>query len=506
MSTITKTIAAQELLRRREARRDFRSWCLLCGYSPAKHHDLIISKFQQVSESDKPCYVILEMPPGSAKSTYTSKLAIPWYLGKRPQSTILACSYSKDLAASFGRAGRNLVDEHHSVLGFSLKSDSKAADEWETTNNGRYFCAGVGAGIAGHRADLGLIDDYIGNQEDADSQTVRDKQWNWFKGDFFPRLKPNASIFIIANRRHEDDLIGRLTRVASIDRPNDSPIPPGDWDVIRLPFFAELNDPLNRQPGERLWPEWFTEQMAYQIARLNPRIKSGLYQQRPSPEEGDFFKASWFKGYTPEELPTLNNLRVYAASDHAISRREDACSTCMGACGIDSFGTIWLLPEVYWQRMDADQQVENMLLMNSQYHPIFWRAEKGHITQSLGPFLKKRMQETRNWINIRETTPKYDKPTRARAIQGFFATGRFRVPKYAKWWQEAETQMLTFPSNSENDFVDMIAHLGNEIEYMTRPESAIVQETWDSPVPILTYAWMKQSSARRTKKELDYAD
>jgi hypothetical protein len=37
-------------------------------------------------------------------------------------------------------------------------------------------------------------------------------------------------------------------------------------------------------------------------------IWSALYQQRPAPEEGDYFKAAWLKPY--ETLPPQETLRV----------------------------------------------------------------------------------------------------------------------------------------------------------------------------------------------------
>ena len=54
---------------------------------------------------------------------------------------------------------------------------------------------GAGMGISGFRADLGLCDDLFGNREDAWSDTVRQKRWDWYVDDFGPRLKPgpNAS-------------------------------------------------------------------------------------------------------------------------------------------------------------------------------------------------------------------------------------------------------------------------------------------------------------------------
>ena len=41
---------------------------------------------------------------------------------------------------------------------------------------------------------------------------------------------------------------------------------------------------------------------------------AALYQQRPAPEEGDYFKADWLKTY--ETAPARETLRVYGASDY----------------------------------------------------------------------------------------------------------------------------------------------------------------------------------------------
>ncbi|MBK8271399.1 MAG: hypothetical protein IPK83_24995 [Planctomycetes bacterium] len=58
-----------------------------------------------------------------------------------------------------------------------VSKESSAAGRWSTTKGGEYFAAGAGAGIAGFRADLGIIDDPFRNREDADSATIRDKIW-----------------------------------------------------------------------------------------------------------------------------------------------------------------------------------------------------------------------------------------------------------------------------------------------------------------------------------------
>ncbi len=240
---------------------------------------------------------------------------------RRRETRILSCSHSTTFIEGFSRQCRNAVDEHHNTLGYSLAKDSKGVDRWATDEGGEYVCCGVGSGISGIRYDFGLIDDYIGSQEDADSKTIRDKQWDWLLADFLPRGKPNAIRIIVANRRHEDDLVGRLLE-------NE----PDEWELVSVPYFAEQDDPLGREEGARLWPEYFTEKNAEEVRRKPPRVFAGLYQQRPSPEDGNYFIKEWLLGYTREDLQKLMLLDppIYGAGDWAVSEEKDANRTCLG--------------------------------------------------------------------------------------------------------------------------------------------------------------------------------
>ena len=526
---ITAQQAAQELLNRREARRSFTAWCKLLGFMPAKHHQLIIDVLQAiteakpVSEYPKLCGVLLRvkpdldlskpllkvmllMPPGSAKSTYTSKAFPAWFLGKRINNCILSCSYAKDLVVGFGRAARNYVQQYENVLGYSLSKDSTAADEWQTSTNGRYFCAGVGAGIAGHRADLGLIDDPVGSEEDADSKAYRDKLASWYVNDFIPRLKPNAAIVLIANRRHEEDLCGMLLNRTK-DHPNGLMGDADEWLVLRIPFFAdEPNDVLGRKIGEPLWPEYFNESFTKTVAKMPPRTKAGLYQQKPSPESGDYFKADWLCGYEQQDLPHESELRLYVVSDHAISKQTDANDSCFIVAGVDSNSEIWVLPYIFKQRADSAEQVEAMLRMARRYRPVAWVAEKVHITQSIGPFLRKRMRETNTYFNLHEVVPKKDKLTRARSIQGRMSLKMVHFPKFADWWGEVEHELLSFPNGKTDDFVDCLAHLGMYLDRMTAGELVIdTPEPLDAS-PVLDFRWLKAQNRRQKYAEMERQD
>ena len=237
--------------------------------SPAKHHLLLMQYLDRVVTGDIDRLLIL-MPPGSAKSTYSSVLFPAWWLHRHPSSSIIAASHTANLAEHFGRRVRNVIARHGTVLGYHLAPDSHAAQRFGTTGRGEYFATGVNGPVIGRRADLILIDDPIKNHTEADSAPARDHVWNWYRSELITRLKPKGRIVVVMTRWHHDDLGGRL--LSSGDH----------WHVLRLPALAEPGDPLRRAQGEALWPEWEdAEALERKRAAVGSRLWAAHYQQSP---------------------------------------------------------------------------------------------------------------------------------------------------------------------------------------------------------------------------------
>jgi predicted phage terminase large subunit-like protein len=508
MSQLTPALVqqAKELQRRLEIRRSLLAWakCAFPETTPALHHRVLISALEDVIE--KRCHrLIVMMPPGSAKSTYTSKLLPPAFLARRPKECILACSYSYDLAESFGKWCKNAVERFSLELGYALKEDSKASGAWSTDKGGDFFCAGVNSGIAGRRADLGLIDDPIGSELEASSLLFRNRLWEWYKSDFLPRLKPDAALILICNRRHEDDLVGRL-----LD-PKINPEGYADWRVLSFPMEATENDVLGRKPGERLWPEWYTEKMVAE-AKQNPSTWSKLYQQKPTPESGDFFKREWIDGgigedgreykkrtYALAELP--KDMPVYVVSDHTTSKARGANKSCFLAFSVDHLQNVYILSRIFWDKVTPGDAVEAMIAMVRDLKPVKWRAEKGHISDALWPLIVKRMEETGVFFPLDQVTPKKGKRDRCGSIAGRMQQGKVFFPAFASWWNEALFEMMSFTGSGDDkadDFCDCLGHIGmmlDEVYGGAKPSLPEAQPVNCDPKPF-TLRTLKESADR----------
>lgn len=228
--------------------------------------------------------ILISLPPRHGKSELISKWTPLWYLNLLPQNRVILASYAHDFAETWGRAVRNLAIEHADTLRFRIAPDSSAASKWYTTAGGGMFTTGVGGPLTGLGADLFLIDDPTKNMEDASSETLREKQWEWFTSTAYTRLEPGAAMIVLATRWNEDDLIGRLERSEA-----------EEWTVINIPAIAGEDDPLGRQPGEALWPERYPLEVLRVIEAQDPYTFGALYQGDPRPRSGGIFGRGMFE-------------------------------------------------------------------------------------------------------------------------------------------------------------------------------------------------------------------
>ncbi len=396
------------------------------------------------------------MPPGSAKSTYVSILFPPWFLGRNPESSILGVSNTTELAERFSRRVRNIValQKFRNVFEFSIREDSAAAGNWETTSGGEFFAAGMGSAIAGRRADLGLIDDPIKTREEADSDRVRQKQWDWYLNDFLTRLKPGSRQILIQTRWHEDDLGGRILERES-----------HRWKLVKLPMLAGLNDPIGRKLGDRLWPEWFNEEMI-KTAQMDARSWNALYQQEPVPDDGDYFRRENFSEYSV--LP--DNLRYYGASDLAVTD-GGGDFTEHGIFGIDQNMNIYVVD--WWRgQKQSDVWIEKWCDLILEHKPLLWFGEAGAIRRAVEPYLQRRMSERGAYCRIEWMASINDKEIRARSIQAWAAIKTIIWPKRdAAWRPEVEKQLLQFPSGKYDDAVDVFSLIGRGLEHVAIPKA-----------------------------------
>lgn len=380
-------------------------------------------------------FQIISMPPRHGKTMTVSRLFPPYVLGRNPDWRMILASYGATLAQKNSRAARNIITApvYQQIFpGVQLAHDSKAVDAWDIADyEGGLDAMGVGGGVTGKGGQIILIDDPVKSREEAESDTYREKTWDWYTDDLYTRREPGGAIVLIMTRWHQDDLAGRLLRAE-----------PEKWHVITMPAIDEQ--------GCALWPERYTVQALRDIERtLGPYSWSALYQQNPVPAEGGIFKRVWFNPVTPP--PIVRTVRYW---DLAMSERTTADYTAGVKIGEGTDGHFYVV-DVFRRRIDWGDLTATMaeVMLADGPECVQGIEEKGYMSRAV--------QE----LNADPRLHSYavfgypkdkDKVTNALPLAAKFASETLHVT--AAHWTDAFTdELCSFPNGAHDDMVDAAA-------------------------------------------------
>ena len=268
--------------------------------------------------------LIVSMPPRHAKSLTISRLFPAWHMGRAPDQRVILASYAANLALKHSRLIRNTMRSpmyqtwSNGVRPAASHEGSASVESWDlmlhnALTGGGLDAVGVGGGITGKGAHLIIIDDPVKSRQEAESEHMRERVWDWFLNDLWTRREPGAAVVVVMTRWHVDDLVGRLLREM-----------PGVWTNLSLPAFAVADDPLGREPGAALWEARFPREALDSIRQtIGAYAFAGLYQQNPIPAEGNFFDVE--KLHVIDSLPVSDPVIARARFwDLGMSERADA--------------------------------------------------------------------------------------------------------------------------------------------------------------------------------------
>jgi predicted phage terminase large subunit-like protein len=458
------------------------------------------------------------IPPQHGKTIHLSTFGPAWILGLNPKARIVIATYNETRADELGEAFRKAItsDAYHAIFPtVELEKGSKSKSAMSTTAGGKIFFVGAGGTITGRTADYFIIDDPMKDDEELQSPNFRDKMWKWFFSVAYSRGGKRTRIIVLHTRWHTDDLIGRLCDPLHPERGKSLRHDAKLWTYINLSGVVQRQDladalglklevPTDPQviaafgakPMAALWEAEKDLPFFAEWKMGEPRTFSALVMGQPTQEEGDYFRAEWLVEYSEDELP--DELRIYGASDHAVSTNARRDYTVIGCIGVDKHDTIWVLPDLVWDRMETPRTVEELLHQFKAHKPGLWWMENELISKSFGPFLKKRMIEEKIYCTIDPVTPSKDKRTRARAIQGRMQMKKVKFPRFAPWWSDARSQLLQFDAGANDDFVDWLAHVGQGLLKETRASTPVYDERI---VKVGSPVWVLKSAQRRARNE-----
>lgn len=391
--------------------------------------------------------VIVSLPPRHGKSELISVYTPAWYLGMHPDRRVILASYEADFAAQWGRRARSLLSEFGGLFPepVAVSPDSSSASRWDIDKHtGGMQTTGIGGPLTGKGAHLAIIDDPIKNSEEASSETVREKQWEWFKSTFYTRLEPGGAILLIMTRWNEGDLAGKIkTDMESLGGEK--------WEIVSLPAIAEGDDVLGRERGEALWPERYPIARLLEIKRtLGSYWFAGLYQQRPAPLEGGMFKRHWFK--MVEDWPRQSyQIRYWDLAATSGKKSDWTCGLLMAEVN----GQFWL---VDMQRIRENPAGVERLIRSTAVGDgpdVAIQIEQEPGSSGLNTIDHYARYVLKGFI-FKGDKVTGDKAERARAISAAAEAGNVFIVR-GEWNEAFFNEVMVFPNGEHDDQVDVLS-------------------------------------------------
>lgn len=266
------------------------------------HIGVLCDRLERITTSEAPCKVLVNIPPGTAKSLIVSVLWPAWELARDPAKRYLTASYAQNLATRDAVKTRVLLQSpwyRERWPDVELSDEQNQKIRYDTTAGGWRIATSVGGMGTGEHPDRIIIDDPH-NAQEAASDLERQRAIDWFTQTVSTRgVTRGASIVVIMQRLHEQDLSGHILASEGAE----------DWTHICLPMRYEPgalpptkacrpNVDIRTTPGELLWEALFPESRLRPLERdLGSYGTAGQLQQRPAPAEGGLIKRGWLQPY-----------------------------------------------------------------------------------------------------------------------------------------------------------------------------------------------------------------
>lgn len=414
-------------------------------YKAGKFHRALAARLQRFSDAvarkESPRLIVC-VPPQYGKSELCSRHFPPWHLRRNPGHRFILASYADSLATHMSVDARRNVEEiaEYDVQLSSGKSVQWTSKYWKLDRGGGLRAAGVGGGITGMSAEVGVIDDPVKNEDMARSPAFKATFQSWYETTFSTRIQEGGGILVVSTRWGMGDPVDYL-----LEKSKESSL---QWEVVRFPAIAEADEylpdgSLFRREGEPLSPERYSlATMLERKATTAPHRWAAIYQQRPIPAEGGVFRTEYLNNrYTV--LPAFDQTVIScdltfkdkASSDYVVMQ-------VWGRKGADCY-----LIHQLRRRMDYPASKQALRDLVATHRPQAVVVEDKANGSALVAELRREIAGIQGWdpgrLDKRERAELYSLPR--------YAAGQVWLPASAPWMVDFVDEHLGFCAGAAHD-------------------------------------------------------
>lgn len=393
--------------------------------------------------------LVINVPPGSSKSTTVSVLAPAYSWAIKPYFRWIAASYSSQLSTRDARRMRDVVSSEwfRERWPKGHATDLQRILRFMNNSGGERLSTSVGSVATGFHGHGHICDDPLkpADVQEARTTSLRAKLESvleWWNTTMSSRAVDLATLrrVIIMQRLHELDLAGQM-----IERGYEPLILPMEYN----PKIQIEADPRT-EPGELLDPVRFPRDAVERLKEdLGPEGAAAQLDQSPVPPGGGLFKEEYFaKRWTYDSLP--NDLILIQSWDLRFKDDAERGSFVVGQVwGYQAQSPdMYLLEQVRGRWSYAETR--------EKFREVCRRWPRCTVklveNKANGPALKSDLEQDVGGIELAD--PLGDKTQRANVAEPHWRSGRVWIPAEESWVEEFVREHMRFPRYKTDDQVD----------------------------------------------------
>lgn len=412
-----------------------------------------------VARQPKPYDLIINIPPGTTKSTIVTIMWPVWLWTQDATIRIITNSYSGGLSIEHAMKSKDILQSDKFKRLFPdivIRKDKSGKQNYENTKLGFRYATSTGATITGFHAHVIINDDPV-NPKQAESEPMRIQANEHTKTLSSRKVnKANTPTVTIMQRLHEEDVTGYLLKKKG-ENIRHICLPAEDSDNVkpaelRKYYVNGLLDP--KRLGRLVLDEAKTD--------LGSRGYAGQYDQSPSVEGGNIIKENWFKRISYSDFRALRfkepiHFFLDTAYDRRNQKTDNDPSGIIAACKIKNNIYITNAKKVWKTFPELLRFLPEFLYANDydSYQSTLRIEPKAN-----GKSVCQQLEESTS-LNVTYTpTPTDGKDVRLHAIAPKVECGRVYLVE-GEWNEEFIDEICGFPSKAHDEYVDLLGYAIN---------------------------------------------
>jgi len=390
---------------------------------------------------------IINVPPGSTKSTICSVMFPAWVLTRMPHARTICGSHTDQLVLDLSNKSRHIVQSERFQQLFPhirIREDQNTKGYWMTEQGGfRFSCTVGGKNPMGFHGHFLIVDDPIDPQKVMSELEI--KAANDWMTNVISSRKVDARVsvlFLIMQRLHQDDPTGNRLSNPAAGAVRYICLPAEDAENVKPAYLRKkyqdgLLDPV------RLPRHVLTEKLAL----MGEFGYSGQFRQHPVPIGGGMFKTDRIN-FAPAPAKFKKVCRYW---DKA-GTKDGGAFTVGVKMGRDMQDNYWVLDVVrgQWESFKRETIMAQTAKLDGRSVIIGLEQEPGSGGKESAENSTRRLAGYR----VRADRPTGDKVVRADTFSVQVNAGNVYMDDRCGWVQTYLDELTYFPFSKYKDQVD----------------------------------------------------